>query len=53
MKAPAAHLVVEELRERIQRIEGTAARRRAVLPFGIDEIDRHLPGRGSGPRRAA
>src|SRR6202162_3785916 len=38
--------VVEELRERIQRLEGGSARRRTVLPFGIKEIDRHLPGGG-------
>jgi protein ImuA len=34
---------VAELRERIQRLEGGPARRRAVLPFGIQEIDAHLP----------
>jgi len=38
--------IVEELRERIRRIEGPSARGRAVLPFGIKEIDRHLPGGG-------
>ncbi len=38
--------IVEELRERIQRLEGAAARRRTVLPFGIKAIDRHLPGGG-------
>jgi protein ImuA len=38
--------IVEELRERIQRLEGATARRRLVLPFGIKEIDRHLPGGG-------
>ena len=36
----------EELRERIRRLEGAAGRRRLVLPFGIKEIDRHLPGGG-------
>ena len=46
MPNSAARPVVEELRERIQRLEGAAARRRAVLPFGIKEIDRHLPGGG-------
>src|ERR1700686_4095776 len=35
--------VVEELRERIQRLEGGSARRRTVLPFGIKAIDQHLP----------
>jgi len=38
--------IVEELRERIQRLAGATARRRVVLPFGIKEIDRHLPGGG-------
>ncbi|MGH6839830.1 MAG: ImuA family protein [Methylocella sp.] len=38
--------IVEELRARIQRLEGAAARRRIVLPFGIKTIDRHLPGGG-------
>jgi protein ImuA len=37
---------IEELRERIRRLEGAAARRRLVLPFGIQAIDRHLPGGG-------
>ena len=37
---------IEELRERIQRLEGAAGRRRFVLPFGIEAIDRHLPGGG-------
>jgi protein ImuA len=37
---------VEELRERIRHLEGTAGRRRLVLPFGIQAIDRHLPGGG-------
>jgi protein ImuA len=34
---------IEELRERIRRLEGAAARRRLVLPFGLKAIDRHLP----------
>jgi protein ImuA len=38
--------IVEELRARIQRLEGAAARWRTVLPFGIKAIDRHLPGGG-------
>ena len=37
---------IEELRERIQRLEGAAGRQRLVLPFGIKAIDRHLPGSG-------
>jgi protein ImuA len=34
---------VEALRERIQRLEGGARHRRAVLPFGIKAIDERLP----------
>jgi protein ImuA len=43
MRTSAGLPIVEELRERIQRLEGAATRRRLVLPFGIKEIDRHLP----------
>ena len=46
MRAPAPTPIVEELRERIRRIEGPSERGRGVLPFGIKEIDRHLPGGG-------
>jgi protein ImuA len=46
MRTSAGLPIVEELRERIQRLEGAAGRRRLVLPFGIKEIDRHLPGGG-------
>jgi protein ImuA len=46
MRTSAGLPIVEELRERIRRLEGAAARRRLVLPFGIKEIDRHLPGGG-------
>lgn len=35
-----------ELRARIGRMEGSAARTRAVLPFGLGRIDRRLPGGG-------
>ena len=38
--------VIAELRDRIERIEGFQASRREVLPFGVDAIDRHLPGGG-------
>src|SRR5918995_3059694 len=38
-------LALSELRERIERL-GTAGRVRAVLPFRIREVDRHLPGGG-------
>ncbi|WP_137788069.1 damage-inducible mutagenesis protein [Sphingomonas sp. 3P27F8] len=37
--------VLADLRERITRIEGVSVRH-ASLPFGIDAIDRHLPGGG-------
>src|SRR5216683_5765763 len=46
MRTSSALPIVEELRERIQRLEGAAGRRRTVLPFGIKAIDRHLPGGG-------
>ncbi|HEY9212009.1 MAG TPA: ImuA family protein [Ancylobacter sp.] len=37
---------IAELRERIQRLEGGAGRARKVLPFGLPQIDRRLPGGG-------
>jgi protein ImuA len=37
---------IEDLRARIRRLEGAAGRRGLVLPFGIKELDRHLPGGG-------
>src|SRR5713226_8732261 len=43
MRASPALPILKELRERIQRLEGGAARHRTVLPFGINAIDRHLP----------
>jgi protein ImuA len=46
MRTSAGLHIVEKLRERIQRLEGAAARRRLVLPFDIQAIDRHLPGGG-------
>jgi protein ImuA len=38
--------VVAELRERIGRLEGGAQRARSVLPFGVTDVDRVLPGGG-------
>jgi protein ImuA len=35
--------VVEQLQERIRALEGVKGRNRAVLPFGIPELDRRLP----------
>ena len=46
MRTPAAPPIIEELRERIRRLGGAGGRRRMVLPFGIKELDRHLPGGG-------
>ncbi len=46
MSTPITHSSIEELRERIRRLEGAAGRRRLVLPFGLKAIDRHLPGGG-------
>lgn len=46
MENRARTIAVEELRERIQHLESGAARPREALPFGIDPIDRHLPGGG-------
>jgi len=46
MNRSAIHPGVEELRERIRGLEGASGRRRAVLPFGIKAIDRHLPAGG-------
>lgn len=37
--------ILAELRARIAEVEGTAARRAAV-PFGVEALDRHLPGGG-------
>jgi len=37
---------LDDLRGRIRRIEGTLAPGRAVLPFGVSEIDACLPGGG-------
>jgi protein ImuA len=46
MRTPITRSGIEELRERIQRLESAPGRRRLVLPFGIKAIDRHLPGGG-------
>src|ERR1700720_1227134 len=43
MSKPITRPAIEALRERIRRLEGAAARRRLVLPFGLKAIDRHLP----------
>jgi protein ImuA len=46
MARPSANPIISELRERIQHLEGAAARATAVLPFGIPGIDERLPGGG-------
>lgn len=38
--------IISELRERIAHLEGGIARKVVVLPFGVPEIDRVLPGGG-------
>jgi protein ImuA len=43
MNAPAPIAPIEALRERIRCLEGRATHRRAVLPFGVNVIDEHLP----------
>ena len=42
----SAHAVVADLRDRIRQFDGRALRDRAVLPFGVPEIDEKLPGGG-------
>lgn len=42
----AARPAIAELRERIARLDGGAKRQRKILPFGMTEIDRRLPGGG-------
>lgn len=40
---PVSAAVLTELRQQIEGIEGVVRRGRAVLPFGVTAIDRHLP----------
>lgn len=42
----AANPVMAGLRERIRHLEGAERRARRVLPFGVEAIDRRLPGGG-------
>src|ERR1700720_2490487 len=42
----AERTLLPQLRERIRRIERPAATAHGILPFGIAEIDRALPGGG-------
>ena len=45
--------VVDQLRERIARLEGGQARERRVLPFGVAAVDQGAAGRRIGAWRAA
>jgi protein ImuA len=46
MSASVTPPVIDELRERIARLEGASGRLRTVLSFGIPAIDSRLPGGG-------
>ncbi|PWL16578.1 damage-inducible protein [Falsochrobactrum shanghaiense] len=46
MAQRAANPVIASLQERIAHLEGGAGRVREVLPFGVSDIDRRLPGGG-------
>jgi protein ImuA len=46
MSTPASQSIVDELRQRISRLAGASTHGRSVLPFGIEVIDRVLPGGG-------
>lgn len=46
MTQPDTRPALEALRAQISRLEGRSGRERAVLPFGVGEIDRRLPGGG-------
>lgn len=46
MHSTAQNALVSELRERIQHLEGGAARAKTVLPFGVPDIDGVLPSSG-------
>lgn len=48
MQPIAKNILVSELRDRIQHLEGDPARIRTVLPFGVPEIDGVLAGGGLG-----
>ncbi len=46
MQNRARTIAIEELRERIQHLEGGLVRTREALSMGLEQIDRHLPGGG-------
>jgi protein ImuA len=46
MQRAGSSIALSELRAWLERVEGGAAARRGVLPFGIPEVDQYLPGEG-------
>lgn len=38
--------ILADLRDKVEKIEGTKARPRSTIAFGVDDIDRQLPGGG-------
>src|SRR4051794_22404057 len=46
MRTPASPSVIDDLRQLISRLAGPPTHGRDVLPFGIEMIDRVLPGGG-------
>jgi protein ImuA len=46
MASAGRRLLLADLREQIERMEGGSERCRSVLPFGARDLDWHLPGKG-------
>jgi len=46
MAQTSANPIIADLRDRIQHLEGAVGRPKASLPFGVADIDAHLPGGG-------
>ncbi|MGO6966597.1 ImuA family protein [Rhizobium johnstonii] len=46
MAQNGANPIISDLRDRIQHLEGAIARPKSILPFGVADIDAHLPGGG-------
>lgn len=46
MSQTANDALLANLRDHIERLEGRPSAKRSSLPFGVDVIDRHLPGGG-------
>ncbi|TBE02310.1 ImuA family protein [Rhizobium ruizarguesonis] len=46
MAQTGANPIISDLRDRIQHLEGAVARPKTVLPFGVADIDAHIPGGG-------